>query len=154
MILEKEYNEFENLLNKNGDEERINELFGEILEKSIEILNEKSESNQFLEYPEHHFVIRALFEYFLELWSEGAYEEAKALGYDLVYMVNDENLQEAFSMFILGVLEKLPVEKFLDLYVIPENEDNNYEMFFINFNDEIDELIIKHRETFAKEFSE
>jgi hypothetical protein len=42
MILEKEYNEFENLLNKNGDEERINELFGEILEKSIEILNEKS----------------------------------------------------------------------------------------------------------------
>ena len=154
MILEKEYNEFENLLNKNGDEERINELFGEILEKSIEILNEKSESNQFLEYPEHQFVIRALFEYFLELWSEGAYEDAKALGYDLVYMVNDENLKEAFSMFILGVLEKLPVEKFLDLYVIPENEDNNYEMFFINFNDEIDELIIKHRETFAKEFSE
>ena len=154
MILEKEYNEFENLLNKNGDEDRINELFGEILEKSIEILNEKSESNQFLEYPEHQFVIRALFEYFLELWSEGAYEDAKALGYDLVYMVNDENLKEAFSMFILGVLEKLPVEKFLDLYVIPENEDNNYEMFFINFNDEIDELIIKHRETFAKEFSE
>jgi hypothetical protein len=154
MILEKEYNEFENLLNKDGDEERINELFGDILEKSIEILNEKSESNQFLEYPEHQFVIRALFEYFLELWSEGAYDDAKALGYDLVYMVNDENLKEAFSMFILGVLEKLPVEKFLDLYVIPENEDNNYEMFFINFNDEIDELIIKHRETFAKEFSE
>ena len=154
MILEKEYNEFENLLNKDGDEERINELFGDILEKSIEILNEKSESNQFLEYPEHQFVIRALFEYFLELWSEGAYEDAKALGYDLVYMVNDDNLKEAFSMFILGVLEKLPVEKFLDLYVIPENEDNNYEMFFINFNDEIDELIIKHRETFAKEFSE
>ena len=154
MILEKEYNEFENLLNKNGDEDRINELVGEILEKSIEILNEKSESNQFLEYPEHQFVIRALFEYFLELWSEGAYEDAKALGYDLVYMVNDENLKEAFSMFILGVLEKLPVEKFLDLYVIPENEDDNYEMFFINFNDEIDELIIKHKETFAKEFSE
>jgi hypothetical protein len=69
-------------------------------------------------------------------------------------MVNDENLKEAFSMFILGVLEKIPVEKFLDLYVIPENDNNNYEMFFINFNDEIDELIIKHRETFAKEFSE
>ena len=154
MILEKEYNEFENLLNKDGDEERINELFGDILEKSIEILNEKSESNQFLEYPEHQFVIRALFEYFLELWSEGAYDDAKALGYDLVYMVNDENLKEAFSMFILGLFEKLPVEKFLDLYVIPENEDDNYEMFFINFNDEIDELIIKHRETFAKEFSE
>jgi hypothetical protein len=154
MILEKEYNEFENLLNKNGDEDRINELVGEILEKSIEILNEKSESNQFLEYPEHQFVIRALFEYFLELWSEGDYDDAKALGYDLVYMVNDENLKEAFSMFILGVLEKLPVEKFLDLYVIPENEDDNYEMFFINFNDEIDELIIKHKETFAKEFSE
>jgi len=154
MILEKEYNEFENLLKKDGDEDRINELFGEILEKSIEILNEKSESNQFLEYPEHHFVIRALFEYFLELWSEGAYDEAKTLGYDLVYMVNDENLQEAFSMFIFGVLEKMSVEKFLDLYVIPENEDDNYEMFFTNFNDEIVELIIKHKETFAKEFSE
>jgi hypothetical protein len=154
MILEKEYNEFESLLNKNGDEDRINELFGEILEKAIEVLNQKSEDNQFLEYPEHQYVIRALFEYFLELWSEGAYEEAKALGYDLVYLVDDENLKEAFSMFILGLLEKLPVEKFLDLYVIPENSDDKYDMFFVDFNDEIDELVIKHRETFKKEFSE
>jgi hypothetical protein len=27
-------------------------------------------------------------------------------------------------------------------------------MFFMNFNDEIDELVIKHRDTFKKEFSE
>jgi len=154
MFLEKEYNEFEQLLHKNGDEDRINELFGEILEKAIEVLNKKSENKEFLEYPKDKYVIRALFEYFLELWSEGEFEEAKNLGYDLVYMVNDENLKEAFSMFVLGVLEKLPIEKFLDTYVIPENENDEYEMFFMNFNDEIDELVIKHRDTFKKEFSE
>jgi len=154
MILEKEYKEFDELMNKNGDEDRINELFGEILEKAIEVLNEKSENKEFLEYPEDQYVIRALFEYMLELWSEGEYEEAKALGYDLAYMVNDENLKEAFSMFVLGLLEKLPIEKFLDIYVNPENEDDEYEMFFMNFNDEIDELVIKHRDTFKKEFSE
>ena len=154
MILEKEYNEFEELLNKNGDEDKINDLFGEILEKAISVLNEKIENGGFLEYPEHQFVIRALFEYMLELWSEGAYEDAKALGYDLVYLVNDENLKEAFSMFILGLIEKLPIEKFLDTYVIPENENDEYDMFFVNFNDEIDELVIKHKETFKKEFSE
>ena len=154
MILEKEYKEFDELMTKNGDEDRINELFGEILEKAIEVLNEKSENKEFLEYPEHQYVIRALFEYMLELWSEGEFEEAKALGYDLAYMVNDENLKEAFSMFVLGLLEKLPIEKFLDIYVNPENEDDEYEMFFMNFNDEIDELVIKHRDTFKKEFSE
>jgi len=154
MILEKEYKEFDELMTKNGDEDRINELFGEILEKSIEVLNEKSENKEFLEYPEHQYVIRALFEYMLELWSEGEFEEAKALGYDLAYMVNDENLKEAFSMFVLGLLEKLPIEKFLDIYVNPENEDEEYEMFFMNFNDDIDELVIKHRDTFKKEFSE
>jgi hypothetical protein len=154
MILEKEYNEFDKLMNSNGDEERVNELFGDILEKAIAVLNERSENKEFLEYPEDKYVIRALFEYFLELWSEGEWEEAKALGYDLVYMINDENLKEAISLFILGVLEKLPVEKFLDTYVIPENENDEYEMFFMNFNDEIDELVIKHRDTFKKEFSE
>ncbi len=154
MILEKEYKEFDELMTKNGDEDRINELFGEILEKAIEVLNEKSENKEFLEYPEHQYVIRALFEYMLELWSEGEFEEAKALGYDLAYMVNDENLKEAFSMFVLGLLEKLPIEKFLDIYVNPENEDEEYEMFFMNFNDDIDELVIKHRDTFKKEFSE
>jgi len=154
MILEKEYKEFDELMNKNGDEDRINELFGEILEKAIEVLNERSEKKEFLEYPADQYVIRALFEYMLELWSEGEYEEAKALGYDLAYMVNDENLKEAFSMFVLGLIEKLPIEKFLDIYVNPENEDDEYEMFFMNFNDEIDELVIKHRDTFKKEFSE
>jgi len=154
MILEKEYKEFDELMNKNGDEDRINELFGEILEKAIEVLNERSEKKEFLEYPEDQYVIRALFEYMLELWSEGEYEEAKALGYDLAYMVNDENLKEAISMFVLGLLEKLPIEKFLEIYVNPENEDDKYEMFFMNFNDEIDELVIKHRDRFKKEFSE
>ena len=154
MFLEKEYKEFDKLMSSNGDEEVINELFADILEKAIIVLNERSENKEFLEYPKDMYVIRALFEYFLELWSEGEWEEAKNLGYDLVYMVNDENLKEAFSLFVLGVLEKLPVEKFLDIYVNPENETDEYDMFFTNFNDEIDELVIKHRETFKKEFSE
>jgi len=154
MFLEKEYKEFDKLMNSNGDEEKINELFGDILEKAIDVLNKKSENKEFLEYPEDKYVIRALFEYFLELWSEGEFEEAKKLGYDLVYMVNDENLKEAFSMFVLGILENLSVEKFLDNYVKPENTNSEYDMFFTNFNDEIDELVIKHRETFKKEFSE
>jgi len=155
MFLEKEYSEFDKLMNSgSNDEDRINEVFGDILEKAIVVLNERSENKEFLEYPKDMYVIRALFEYFLELWSEGEFEEAKNLGYDLVYMVNDENLKEAFSMFVLGVLERLPIETFLDNYVIPENENDEYEMFFMNFNDEIDELVIKHRETFAKEFSE
>jgi hypothetical protein len=154
MFLEKEYNEFDKLMTSGGDEDIINELFGEILEKAIVVLNERSENKEFLEYPKDMYVIRALFEYFLELWSESEWQEAKNLGYDLVYMVNDENLKEAFSMFVLGVLEKLPIEKFLDTYVVPENENDEYEMFFMNFNDEIDELVIKHRDTFKKEFSE
>jgi hypothetical protein len=154
MILEKEYKEFDKLMHNNADEDKINDLFGDILEKAIEVLNKRIENKEFLEYPKDKYVIRALFEYFLELWSEGELKEAKKLGYDLVYMVNDENLKESFSLFILGILEKMPLEKFLDTYVVSENKNDEYDMFFINFKDEIDELVIKHKEIFKKEFSE
>ena len=69
-------------------------------------------------------------------------------------ILNDEVLKESFSLFILGLLEKLPIDKFLDNYVEEENSTDDYDMFFTDFKDEIDELIIKHVETFKKEFSE
>jgi len=154
MILEKEYKQFDELLFRNGDEEEVNELFATILTKAIDILNEKIESDKFLEYPEDKYVIRALFDYLLELWSQEEYDEAKKLGYDLVFLVNDEVLKESFSLFVLGLLEKLPIDKFLENYVEEENSTDDYDMFFTDFKDEIDELVIKHVETFKKEFSE
>ena len=49
MILEKEYKQFDELLFRNGDEEEVNELFATILTKAIDILNEKIESDKFLD---------------------------------------------------------------------------------------------------------
>ena len=150
-IVEK-YNELEKLLHKNEDE-KIEEVFRSILEDAIKIINEKFEKNEFLDVnnPIDKAVIRAMFEYMLELWAEGAIDEAKQLGYDMLYLVKDEKLKEMFSMFVIGMLEGLSVDKFFEKYV--DTNKTYLSDFFVDFNDEIDALIIKHKKQFQEEYS-
>ncbi len=150
-IVEK-YKELDKLIHKNEDE-KIEEVFREILEEAINIINEKFQKNEFLDVtnPVDKAVIRAMFEYMLELWAEGAVDEAKQLGYDMLYLVKDEKLKEMFSMFVIGMLEGLSVDKFFEKYV---DANKTYENdFFVDFNDEIDALIIKHKKQFQEEYS-
>ena len=152
MSIVEKYKELEVLLHKNEDE-KIEELFKDILNEAINVINEKFEKNEFLDVtnPTDKAVIRAMFEYMLELWAEGAIDEAKQLGYDMLYLVKDEKLKEMFSMFVIGMLEGLSVDKFFEKYV---DSSKTYENdFFVDFKDEIDSLIIKHKKQFQKEYS-
>ena len=150
-IVEK-YKELEKLIHKNQDE-KIEEVFRSILEDAIKVINEKFEKNQFLD-PKNEVdkaVIRAMFEYMLELWAEGAIDEAKQLGYDMLYLVKDEKLKEMFSMFVIGMLEGLSVDEFFEKYV---NTSKTYlNDFFVDFKDEIDALVIKHKKQFQEEYA-
>ncbi len=150
-IVEK-YKELEKLIHKNQDE-KIEEVFRSILEDAIKVINEKFEKNQFLD-PKNEVdkaVIRAMFEYMLELWAEGAIDEAKQLGYDMLYLVKDEKLKEMFSMFVIGMLEGLSVDEFFEKYV---NTNKTYlNDFFVDFKDEIDALVIKHKKQFQEEYA-
>ena len=150
-IVEK-YKELEKLIHQNQDE-KIEEVFRSILEDAIKVINEKFEKNQFLN-PKNEVdkaVIRAMFEYMLELWAEGAIDEAKQLGYDMLYLVNDEKLKEMFSMFVIGMLENLSVDKFFEKYV--DTNKTYLNDFFVDFKDEIDALIIKHKKQFQEEYA-
>jgi len=152
MSIVEKYKELEVLLHKNEDE-KIEELFKDILNEAINVINEKFQKNEFLDVtnPTDKAVIRAMFEYMLELWAEGAIDEAKQLGYDMLYLVKDEKLKEMFSMFVIGMLEGLSVDKFFEKYV---DSSKTYENdFFVDFKDEIDSLIIKHKKQFQKEYS-
>jgi len=150
-IVEK-YKELEKLIHKNQDE-KIEEVFRSILEDAIKVINEKFEKNQFLD-PKNEVdkaVIRAMFEYMLELWAEGEIEEAKQLGYDMLYLVKDEKLKEMFSMFVVGMLEGLSVDEFFEKYV--DTNKTYLNDFFVDFKDEIDALIIKHKKQFQEEYA-
>ena len=151
MIVEK-YKELEKLLHKN-DDEKIEEVFRDILKEAIDIINNKFEKNEFLDVNNEidKAVIRAMFEYMLELWAEGEIEEAKQLGYDMLYLVTDKKLKEMFSMFVIGMLEGLSVDKFFEKYVNTEKTYKND--FFVDFNDEIDALVIKHKKQFQEEYA-
>ena len=150
-IVEK-YKELEKFLRKNQDD-KIEEIFRDILKEAIEIINKKFEKNEFLDVnnPIDKAVIRAMFEYMLELWAEGEIEEAKQLGYDMLYLVKDEKLKEMFSMFVIGMLEGLSVDKFFEKYV--DTNKTYKDDFFVDFKDEIDALIIKHKKQFQEEYS-
>ncbi|WP_457564512.1 hypothetical protein [Caminibacter sp.] len=151
MIVEK-YQKLDELIHKNREDE-INEVFRNILTETFELINKKIESNKTLDVnnPEEAAAIRAMFEYMLELWAENAINEAKEVGYDMTYLVDDKKLKEMFSMFVIGMLEGMSLDDFFEKYV---NTENTYkDVFFTDFNDEIDNLVIKHQNTFKKEFS-
>jgi len=151
MSIAKKYEELDILLNKNKEEE-INKVFREILEETFKLINEKIENEKTLDVnnEEEKAAIRAMFEYMLELWDEGAIEEAKAVGYDMVYLVDDKKIKEMFSMFVIGMLAGLSLDEFFEKYV---KADKIYkDIFFAEFDDSIDDLVIKYREKFKEEF--
>jgi len=152
MSIVKQYEVLEDLMNKNKDDE-INEVFRKILEDTFKLVNEKIENEKTLDVnnPEEAAAIRAMFEYMLELWDEQAIEEAKAVGYDMVYLVDDKKLKEMFSMFVIGMLAGLGLDEFFEKYV---KTDKVYkDMFFTEFDDKIDDLVVKYKDKFKEEFS-
>ena len=152
MSIVKQYEVLEDLMNKNKDDE-INEVFRKILEDTFKLVNEKIENEKTLDVnnPEEAAAIRAMFEYMLELWDERAIEEAKAVGYDMVYLVDDKKLKEMFSMFVIGMLAGLSLDEFFEKYV---KTDKVYkDMFFTEFDDKIDDLVVKYKDKFKEEFS-
>ena len=153
MSLVEKYKELDIAMNKD-DDKKVEKVFQDILKETFEIINKKieKEENLLTSNEEELMAIRAMFEYMLELWSEGAIDEAKAVGYDMLYLVDDKKLKEMFSMFVIGMLEGLSVDKFFDKYIRTDKIYKDY--FFCDFDDEIDELVIKHQAQFKKEFSE
>jgi len=150
-IVEK-YNELDRAVHKN-ESENIEIIFEEILNNAIDIVNQKFKKNEFLDVNNdiEKAVIRAMFEYMLELWDAGERKEAKTIGYDMLYLVKDERLKEMFSMFVIGILEGLSVDKFFEKYV---NETQTYkDYFFVDFKNEIDALVIKHKKKFQEEYA-
>jgi hypothetical protein len=147
----KKYEELEKFLNKNKDEE-INKVFREILEETFKLINEKIEHKKTLDVnnEEEKAAIRAMFEYMLELWDERAINEAKAVGYDMVYLVEDAKIKEMFSMFVIGMLAGVSLDKFFEKYVRADKIYKN--VFFAEFDDSIDELVIKYKKKFKEEF--
>ena len=152
MSIAKQYEVLEELMNKNKDDE-INEVFRKILEDTFKLVNKKIENEKTLDVEnlEEAAAIRAMFEYMLELWDEQAIDEAKAVGYDMVYLVDDKKLKEMFSMFVIGMLAGLSLDEFFEKYV---KADKVYkDMFFTEFDDNIDDLVVKYKDKFKEEFS-
>jgi len=153
MSLVEKYERLDKLVHKKNQDETLDKLFSDILKETFELVNKKIEENKTLnvEDEEEKAAVRAMFEYMLELWEEEAFEEAKAIGYDMVYLIEDENLKEMFSMFVLGMLAGLDIDEFFEKYV--NNEKVYKDMFFVDFDDSIEELIIRYKDKFKEEFS-
>jgi hypothetical protein len=153
MSLVEKYKKLDELVRKDKENE-VNDTFKEILKETFEIINKKIEEQKTLDVknPEEKMAIRAMLEYMLELWDEGAVDEAKQVGYDMVYLVDDPKLKEMFTLFVIGMLAGLSLDKFFEKYVDLSEIYEDY--FFTGFNDEIDVFVEKYKDQFKKEFQE
>ena len=152
-MLKEKYEILGNALNKQNDE-LIEKTFQDILKETFSLINQKIEKQETIDInnEEELLATRAMFEYMLELWAENEIDEAKAVGYDMVYLVDDKKLKEMFSMFVIGMLAGLNLDEFFKKYLDTSKIYKDY--FFTEFKDEIDELVIKYQDQFRKEFSE
>jgi len=152
MSIVKKYEELEKYLRKD-DADKINQTFNEILNETFEMVNKKIDSKSTFDVnnPEEAAAVRAMFEYMLELWNDGEIDEAKEVGYDMAYLVEDPKLKEMFSMYVLGMIANMNIDKFFDKYV--DDSKAYKDIFLAEFKDDIDELIIKHKKQFQEEFS-
>jgi len=152
MSIAKKYQELEKYLHRD-DADKINQIFNEILNETFEMVNKKIDSKSTFDInnPEEAAAVRAMFEYMLELWNDGEINEAKEVGYDMAYLVEDPKIKEMFSMYVLGMIDNMNIDNFFEKYV--DDSKAYKDVFLAEFKDDIDELVIKHKKQFQEEFS-
>lgn len=157
-LIKESYDELDRMIHKNVEEEAVAEKFQEIVEMAIEIINVVVDNEEQLDInvEEHLYALRGMYDYMLELWNEEDYHEAKEIGYDMLDLVEDDLVADAFSFCILGMLENLSPDTFFAKYVDMEHQveeqESEYEFFYVHYKDEIEELKIKHGAKFSQEY--
>jgi len=159
--LQELYSQLEREFHRRGREGIIDSIFHRILKKSFQIVNQKWEKGEkfgpFLvgkmgeEEWEEVMAIRGMYEYLLELWANREWEEAREVGLDMAFLSADKRLRQMFSLMVLPILAKVPIEQFLENYLDRSNEPY-LGYFFTEFTGKIDPLVQKYGKQFKQRF--
>ena len=116
------------------EEEKINELYENILKVSFEKIEEIVNSHKQLKLEgDELFYIRSFYEHAIEKWSYDNFDGAKELLFILTQIVDDEAFVSSLKMHLIMCSEDINLDEFYEEYVdiTVENKDEKYGYFIM-----------------------
>ena len=107
------------VLERKEDNKTINKIYTVILDKAIENLTQKLETNDFFSFEdeEEHLTLRAIYEYAIEHYSSNAFSDARELFLMLSVMTQNNAFKGAMQIHAIGTIKKMPFDNFLNEFV-------------------------------------
>ncbi len=149
------YETLDSMLVLDLDEEKINELYQEILKLSFLSVEKLLEKKEKLNFDEPNiFYIRALYEHAIEKWTNENLSGAKELLFVIANIITINNLKDAIDCMIIFLNKNVSFDEFYDGFIDLEvkSEDEKYGYFLMNFNFNTQDFLKDNQEILQNEY--
>jgi hypothetical protein len=138
------YEVLDSLLILDLDEDKINEVYEEILKIAFENVENIVNSNKKLNLSEDElYYVRSFYEHAIEKWSCDDMEGAKELFYVLSNIIEDKILQEALQVHLVACSKNYNLDTFYDNMVNTDSceMEEKYGYFIVHFKQDTQEYL-------------
>lgn len=148
------YETLDSMLILDLDENKINELYQEILKEAFESVEKILEEDKKLNLEDNNlFYTRALYEHAIEKWTNDNLEGAKELFFVIANLVEDERFKKDLNALLIFLAKDTSFDDFFDNYIGSSvNEDEKYGYFISDFNFDLDLFLQENKQVLDKEY--
>ena len=136
-------------------EDKINELYENILKVSFENIEKLVGENKKLQLKEDElYYVRSFYEHSIEKWSYDNFDGAKELLFILTQIVDDEVLLPSLNMHLIMCSLNIGLDEFYDKYVDinKTNENEIYGYFITNYKIDVEKYLEEKKEVLNQEY--
>lgn len=149
------YEVLDSMLILDLDEEKINEIYENILKISFEKIEAIVNSGKKLTLNGDELLyIRSFYEHAIEKWSYNDFDGAKEFFFLLTHIVEDEVLVEAINVHLIACSKAIDLDTFYDNNVNTKVEETieQYGYFIVHFTFDTKAYLEENQATLASEF--
>ncbi len=149
------YETLDSMLILDLEEEKINELYSNILKTAFENVEKIVNNDKKLKLVDNDLLyVRALYEHAIEKWSYENFVGAKELVFVIANIIEDEKLEKALNVLLVTLSQNVQLDDFYDSKVNLEiaTEDEVYGYFIVDFKFDTDEFLKQNEELLKTEY--
>ncbi len=136
-------------------EDKINEIYQNILQISFESVQKIIDNNKKLTLDgDNLFYVRAFYEHGIEKWSQLNFDGAKELLFVLSNIIEDSLLIESLQAHVIAISKEKDLDSFYESEVNLNSTDldERYGYFITNFNYDLKKYLELNRDVLSKEY--
>ncbi|WP_044417088.1 hypothetical protein [Halarcobacter anaerophilus] len=136
------------------DEEKINDIYQNILQISFENVEEIIAKRKLKFDTDDLYYIRAFYEHAIEKWSYENIQGAKELIFVLSNIIEDQTLCNALKSHLIALSKNLDLDTFYqkEVDLSSSNSDEKYGYFITNFNYDLEKYLENNMNILEKEY--